>query len=88
MSILNLNSANQPLFCVGGRVFTSSSSVIESYFAICQTSKEDRVRVSEAEDWAAIWVHEGQQALNSCVEAAVHQDATKTKYKKNNKISI
>lgn len=36
----------------------------------------------EAEDWAAIWVHEGQQALNSCIDAAVHQDATKTKYKK------
>lgn len=59
---------------------TSSSSVIEGHFAICQTSKEDRVRVFEAEDWAAIWVHEGQQALNSCVDAAVHQDATKTKY--------
>lgn len=62
---------------------TSSSSVIEGYFAIGQTSKEDRTRVSEAEDRAAIWVHEGQQALNCCVDAAVNQDAAKTKYKKN-----
>lgn len=34
----------------------------------------------EAEDWTAVKVHEGQQALNSCVHAAVHKDAGKTHY--------
>lgn len=34
--------------------------------------------MSEAEDWAAVWVREGQQALDCCVNAAVHQDAVKT----------
>lgn len=58
---------------------TSGLSLVHSYFAVGQSSKEERLRVFEAEDWTAVRVHHGQQALNSCVHTAVHMDAGKTR---------
>lgn len=65
-------------------LLTSCFSLIQNHFAIGQTSEEESLGVFEAEDWAVVWVHEGQQALDCCVNAAVHQDAVKTSRNESN----
>lgn len=57
---------------------TSCFSLIQRYCAVSQTSQEEHLGVFDAEDWAAVRGHEGQQALDRRVHATVHQDATKT----------
>ena len=53
--------------------------MVHSNFSVGQSSKEEGLWVFEAEDWTAVKIHQGQQALDSCVHTAVHMDAGKDK---------
>lgn len=53
--------------------------MVHSYLPIGQSSKEGGAQVFEADDWASIRGQQDQQVLNSCVHAAIHVDAVKTR---------